>query len=168
MQVLYTLVWEYFHKLYNFQIRGEIVDNMIDEIEKLKLVIHVNEKEIKDIKLKCQKFEQEKRNAMNDLKDTQVMSNDQLEKLYNLEKKQDLLEVENSRIKECLKQSDENNKELTKNINTLRAQMTKLDSENEVVRSEIYIQELIDEMEEVNSVYKEFSNFEKITKDWEY
>ena len=30
---------------------------------------------------------------MNDLKDTQVMSNDQLKKLYNLENKQDLLEV---------------------------------------------------------------------------
>ena len=136
---------------------------MSHEIENLKHMIHVNEKEIKDLKSKCEKCEQEKLNAVNDLKDTQVMSNDQLEKLYNLEKKQDLLEVENSRIKECLKQSDENNKELTQNINTLRAQMTKLDSENEklkqkVVTREIFIHELIDEMEDVKSGY---SNFKK-------
>ena len=149
--------------------RGEIVDNMIDEIEKLKLVIHVNEKEIKDIKLKCQKFEQEKLNAMNDLKDTQIMSNDQLEKLYNLEKKQDLLEVENSRIKECLKQSDEKNNELIKHLNPLRAKIIKLHSENEkliqnVVKKEIYIKELIDEMEEVKFGYKDNSNFDKIKK----
>ena len=49
----------------------------------------------------------------------------------------------------------------------------KLNSENvklhqKVFEKEIYIKELIDEMEEVNSVYKEFSNFKKITKDWEY
>ena len=54
------------------------------------------------------------------------MSNDQLEKLYNLEKKQDFLEVENSRIKECPKQSD---KELTLNLNKLKGQIIKLNSE---------------------------------------
>ena len=83
------------------------VENMIAEIEKLKHVIHGNEEEIKDLKSKCEKCEQEKLNTDNYFKETQVMSNDQLEKLYNLEKKQDLLEVENSRIKEFLKQSDE-------------------------------------------------------------
>ena len=55
----YTICWgEYFHKLYNFQIRGEIVENMIDEIENLKYMIHVNEKKIKDLKSKCEKCEQ--------------------------------------------------------------------------------------------------------------
>ena len=100
------------------------------------------------------------------------MSNDQLEKLYNLEKKQDLLEVKNSRIKEFLKQSDANNKELTQNINTLKAQMIKLHSENEklkqkVVKKEIYIQELIVYMEEAKSGFKEYCNIKKIKEDGE-
>ena len=74
-----NLVWEYFHKSYNFQMRGEIVENMIDEIDNLKHVNHINEEEITDLKSKCEKFEQEKLNAVNDLKETQVMSNDQQE-----------------------------------------------------------------------------------------
>ena len=84
MKVLYNFVREYFRKPYIFQLRGEIVENMIDEIENLKHMIHVNEEEMKDLRSKCGQCEQEKLNAMNDLKDTQVMSNDQLEKLYNL------------------------------------------------------------------------------------
>ena len=109
---------------------------------------------------------------MNDLKDIQEMSNDQLEKLYNLEKKQDLLEVENSRIKECLKQSYENNTELTQIINTLRAQIIELHSKTEklkqkVVKREKYIQELKDEMDEVKSRFKEYSNLEKMKEDYE-
>ena len=152
--------------------RGKMVKNMIDEIENLKHMIQLNEEEIKDLKSKCEQWEQEKLNAVNDLKDTQVMSNDQLEKLCNLEKKQDLIEVENLRIKECLKQSDENNKELTKNINTSNAQMIKLHSENEklkqkVVKKEIYIQELIVYMEEAKSGFKEYCNIKKIKEDGE-
>ena len=95
--------------------RGEIDEHMIDEIDNLKHVNHINEEEITDLKSKCEKFEQEKLNAVNALKETQVMSNDQQENRYNLEKKHDLLEVENSRKRDCLKQSDENNKEFTQN-----------------------------------------------------
>ena len=46
MQVLY-LVWEYIHKSHNFQVRGDIVEIMIDEMKSLKHVINVNEKELK-------------------------------------------------------------------------------------------------------------------------
>ena len=49
-------------------------------------------------------------------------------KLYNLEKKQDFLEVETSKKKgECLKHSDANNKELTQNLNTWKDQKQELE-----------------------------------------
>ena len=58
MQVLYNFMGEQIHKSYNFQIRGEIDENMIDEIDNLKHVSHFNEEEIKDLKSKSGKCEQ--------------------------------------------------------------------------------------------------------------
>merc|ERR1712106_608413 len=149
----------------NMLMRGEIVDNMNNEIENLKHVILANSEEIQFLKSKCEECDQEKLKAVNDLRQTQVMSDDQLEKLYNLEAKQDLLEVENSRIKECLEQSDENNKVLSQDSDILQSRIIKLHSENEkliqtITKKEIYIQQLLEEIEEIKAQHAQSINIE--------
>ena len=100
------------------------------------------------------------------------MSNDQLEKLFNLEQKQDLLEVENSRIKECLEERDENNKVLGQNIDIMQSRIVELHEENEnliqtIARKEIDIDSLQKEIIEINAEYKNNMNIEKDKKECE-
>ena len=64
----------------------------IDEIgqfgvrqDSLSQIIGIKQKEIESLKLRCNKLKEEKGNSILELKQTQVMSSEQLEKLSNLE-----------------------------------------------------------------------------------
>ena len=143
---------------------------MVNEIENLKHVIHVNEEEIKCLKSKCEQCEKEELETVDEFKHAQVMSKDQLEKLYYLAKKQDLLEVETSIVKECLQQSDVNNKELGQSSKILKHHIIKLHSENAnlmqiITEKEIHIQKLKDEQGKYDD--KQSVQNEKLKKDYE-
>merc|ERR1739838_1258033 len=91
----------------------------------------VQEEELKRLKLRCEQLAVEKCKALDELKQTQVMSRDQLEKLCNLELKQDLLEVENMQARKNLMKSECKNDELAKNFSVLQNEKQKLVSEND-------------------------------------
>ena len=98
--------------------------------ENIRLVLVEKEEEIQIFKLKCDQLEIEKLHAVNDLKHTQVMSEEQLKKLFDLETKQDLLEVENMQISEKLKKSEFKNRELENIYSVLQDEKAQLKTEN--------------------------------------
>ena len=60
------------------------------------------------LKQKCEQLEEEKGLSMLELQQTQLMSNDQLQRLMNLESKQDLLENNSMQMKDELLHWEEN------------------------------------------------------------
>ena len=74
-------------------------------------MLAIKQKEIESLQLRCKDLEEEKGNSILELKQTRVMSTEQLEKLFNLETKQDLLEIENTQTMNRLMESE--NKNLT-------------------------------------------------------
>ena len=75
-------------------------------------IVEFKEQEIESLKLICNKLEEEKGNSLLELRQTQVMSTEQLEKLFTLETKQDLLELENKKTLMSLVESENKNKQL--------------------------------------------------------
>ena len=60
-------------------------DQFGDGQDSLRQMIAIKQKEIESLKLRCNALEEEKGNSILELKQTQVMSSEQLEKLSNLE-----------------------------------------------------------------------------------
>ena len=71
-------------------------DQFGDGQDSLRHMIAIKQKEIDSIKLRCSELEEEKGHSILELTQTPVMSSEPLEKLSNLETKQDLLEIENT------------------------------------------------------------------------
>ena len=82
------------------------------EIENLRKTLH----SVKYFQTKFEHCENEKSQLIEDFKESESMSMKQKEKLHNLEIKQEMLEVDNLRIKECLKESSASNSELVRNL----------------------------------------------------
>ena len=66
----------------------------------MRQMLAIQEKEIESLRYICDKLEEEKGASILVLKQTQVMSIKQLEKLFDLETKQDLLEIGNTQTME--------------------------------------------------------------------
>ena len=79
---------------------------------------------------RCEELKSEKLKAENQLESVHLMSWEQLEKLHNLEIKQDYLEDENLKMHQGLQEVEEKNKELMQNITNLEDQVLYLKSEN--------------------------------------
>ena len=99
---------------------------MNHQIENLKNELSLNQKEIQTLQSKCEELMNEKLRALDELSNTQLMSEEQLGKLFNLEEKQDLLEVENSRIRKFMQLSNESNKELGSDLEKYKDRIAKL------------------------------------------
>ena len=72
----------------------------------LQLRLRTLEKEIKALERRSEMLETEKLRAVEELEQTQLMSEDQIEKLCTLERKQDFLEAENTQIRQKLYTSE--------------------------------------------------------------
>ena len=72
----------------------------------LQLRLRTLEKEIKALERRSEVLETEKLRAVEELEQTQLMSEDQIEKLCTLERKQDFLEAENTQIRQKLYTSE--------------------------------------------------------------
>jgi len=82
------------------------------------------------LRKRCEELKSEKLKAENQLESVHLMSWEQLEKLHNLEIKQDYLEDENLKMHQGLQEVEEKNKELIQNITNLEDQVLYLKSEN--------------------------------------
>ena len=101
-------------------------DFQFDNQENMRQMLAIKEKEIESLKHVCDKLEEEKGNSILELKQTQVMSTEQLEKLFDLETKQDLLEIENTKTMNRLIESENKNSELDKQCKMLQQESVTL------------------------------------------
>ena len=143
----------------------------IDEIgqfgvrqDSLSQIIGIKQKEIESLKLRCNKLEEEKGNSILELKQTQVMSSEQLEKLSNLETKQDLLEIENTETMNRLIESENKNSDLDKQCKMLQEETVVLQSKALNLSNELKEVEHKSKTEENG----EISRLIDSTKDYEY
>ena len=95
----------------------------------MRQMLAIKEKDIESLKHVCDKLEEEKGNSILELRQTQVMSTEQLEKLFDLETKQDLLEIENTKTMNRLIESENKNSELDKQCKMLQQETVMLKSE---------------------------------------
>ena len=72
----------------------------------LQLKLRKLEKQIRALEDRSEQLECEKQMAVRELEETQLMSEDQIEKLCTLERKQDFLEVENTEIRQKLQRRE--------------------------------------------------------------
>ena len=93
--------------------------------------------DIKVLKAKCEELKDAKLRAETELNNVHLMSWEQLEKLQNLELKQDFLEAENSQMIKCIDDVEMKNKTLTGNILNLTGQLTNLSEDNKNLNLEI-------------------------------
>ena len=92
---------------------------------------------IKVLKAKCEELKDAKLKAETELNNVHLMSWEQLEKLQNLELKQDFLEAENSQMNKCIEEVETKNKTLTGNILNLTGQITIIREDNENLNLEL-------------------------------
>ena len=88
--------------------------------------------ELKLLRKRCEELKSAKFKAENELENVHLMSWEQLEKLHNLEIKQDYLEAENNKMHQGLLEVEQKNKELIQNITNLEDQVQYLKSENKL------------------------------------
>ena len=86
---------------------------------------------------KCEQLNMEKKMAIKERKKVSLMSDDQIDKLQDLERTQDLMEVQNLKLKEDLLSFKRRNKELVNNVEDLRNQVNLLKKEKENLSREI-------------------------------
>ena len=94
----------------------------------LQLKLRKLEKEIKALESRSEALETEKVRAVEELEQTQLMSEDQIEKLCTLERKQDFLEAENTQIRQKLYSSEAE-------FFNLSQQFSDLQTEKEILHS---------------------------------
>ena len=93
--------------------------------------------DIKALQAKCEELKDAKLRAETELNNVHLMSWDQLEKLQNLELKQDFLEAENSQMNKCIEEVEMKNKTLTGNILNLMGQMKNMSEDNKKLNIEV-------------------------------
>ena len=86
---------------------------------------------------KCEQLNMEKKMAIKERKKVSLMSDDQIDKLQDLERTQDLMEVQNLKLKEDLLSFKRRNTELVNNLEDLRNQVNLLKKEKENLSREI-------------------------------
>ena len=104
-------------------------DIQFDHQDNMRQMLAIKEREIITLTHICDKLEEEKGNSILVLKQTQVMSTEQLEKLFDLETKQDLLEIENTQTSDRLIESENKNRDLDKQCKILQQESVMLQSE---------------------------------------
>ena len=117
------------HEIF-IQDKGNIhEDFQFDHHINMRQMLLIKEKEIETLKHICANLEEDKGNSLLVLKQTQVMSTEQLEKLFDLETKQDLLEIENTQTRDRLIESENKNRVLDTQCKILQTESVTLQSE---------------------------------------
>jgi len=98
--------------------------------------------EIEVLKVKCEELKDAKLKAETELNNVHLMSWEQLEKLQNLELKQDFLEAENSQMIKCIDDVEMRNRTLTGNILNLTKQIANLNEDKKNLNLEITEQDV--------------------------
>jgi len=93
--------------------------------------------EIEVLKAKCEELKDAKLKAEAELNNVHLMSWEQLEKLQNLELKQDFLEAENNQMTKCIDDVEMRNRTLTGNIFNLTKQIANLNEDKKNLNLEI-------------------------------
>ena len=93
--------------------------------------------EIRDLQKRCEELKDAKLKAENELNNVHLMSWDQLEKLQNLELKQDFLEDENHKMIHNFNQVEKKNSDLKQNITNLESQVEMLKKVNKSFNIEL-------------------------------
>ena len=93
--------------------------------------------EIEVLKVKCEELKDAKLKAETELNNVHLMSWEQLEKLQNLELKQDFLEAENNQMTKCIDDVEMRNRTLTGNIFNLTKQIANLNEDKKNLNLEI-------------------------------
>ena len=150
------------------QERETITDSpLYFEQESLLQLVASKQEEIESLKMVCNRLEQEKGHSLMELKQTQVMSSDQLEKLFNLEAKQDILEIENTQTLKNLLESENRNIDLEKQCKLLQEENEQLKTNNkefEDVLQDIKVQQT-DERENLTASNEDYKNQLKIIRE---
>ena len=137
------------------------------EQESLLQLVASKQEEIESLKMVCNRLEQEKGHSLMELKQTQVMSSDQLEKLFNLEAKQDILEIENTQTLKNLLESENRNIDLEKQCKLLQEENEQLKTDNkefEDVLKDIKVQQA-DERENLTASNEDYKNQLRIIRE---
>merc|ERR1719220_753040 len=92
---------------------------------------------MKILNSKCHQLKKERNFAFQEQQKVALMSEDQLQKLHSLESVQDLMEVQNLKLKEDLLHYKIRNTDLLNNIADLRSQLSLLKEEKENISREI-------------------------------
>ena len=98
--------------------------------------------EIEVLKVKCEELKDAKLKAETELNNVHLMSWEQLEKLQNLELKQDFLEAENNQMIKCIDDVEMRNRTLTGNILNLTKQIANLNEDKKNLNLEITEQDV--------------------------
>jgi len=120
--------------------------------------------ELQYLRSRCEELKVEKEAAEDHLRNVHLMSQDQLEKLQSLESKQDLLEADNCKMRDCLEQHQWRNLDLSHNIRNLENQVTSLQTNNK--ESQLRLaekeEELTNEKRKIDHWKKEFEDVSEL------
>ena len=118
---------------------------------------------MKVLNSKCHQLKKERNFALQEQQKVALMSEDQLQKLHSLESVQDLMEVQNLKLKEDLLHYKIRNTALLNNIADLRSQLSVLKEEKENISREIswgksQVQKRKEKTEETENMVQELEN----------